>query len=135
MRGVSTVARRVSKQRDDLEHLEKGTGPSVSHDQRDGRRPPAALMDEMNAQTIDGAAIVVEDGQLVELSFPIELVSPIVAELSHKVEINAEFPARAGYFVGPAGPSQADAEIFNRGFGVGEVKWLDLHFFVTWIVF
>src|ERR1700730_5797094 len=127
MPGVSPVARRVSQKRDDPEPLEKGTGPSVSQDQRDGCRSPTALMDEVNTRAIDGAAIVVEGGEFIQLSFPVEPIFPVVAELPHEVEIDAVIPTRAGYFIGPAGLSQAEAEIFNGGFGVGQRKWLDVH--------
>jgi hypothetical protein len=48
-------------------------------------------MYEMNADAIDGAAIVVEGGQRLQLSLPVELIFPVVAEPPYEVEIDAVF--------------------------------------------
>src|SRR6185312_984927 len=97
----------------------------MSQDQRNGRRSLAALVNEVNADAIDGAPVVVEGGQFLQLCFPVELILPVLTQPLHEVEIDAVRPARAGYFIGPAGAGQAQAEIFDRSFGIGQRERFD----------
>ena len=78
----------------------------------------AALVDEVNADAIDGASVVVEGRQFLQLRLPVELIFPVLTQPLHELEIDAVRPARAAYFIGPAGAGQAQAEIFDRGFGI-----------------
>ena len=50
---IAAVRRRVREQRNDLEHLDDASRPTVRQDQRDRRRPCADLMDEVDTMVVD----------------------------------------------------------------------------------
>src|SRR6476661_3391711 len=97
----------------------------MSQDQREGRRSLAALVNEVNADAIAGASVVVEGRQFLQLRLPVKLILPVLTQPLHEVEIDAVRPVRAGYFIGPAGAGQAQAEIFDRNFGIRQREGLD----------
>lgn len=99
----------------------------MRQDERDGRGSAAALVDKMNANAIDGSAIVVEGGKLFKLSFPVELILPVVADLAHESEIDTVLPARAGYFVRPPSMSKPVPKVVDGAFGIGQRKRFDAH--------
>jgi len=64
----------------------------VGENQRNWRRPFAALVDEMDTYTSRRIAIVVKGGHPLNLPLPIELILPVLANLFHVVETYPVIP-------------------------------------------
>ena len=57
-----------------------------------GRRPFAALMDEMDTHASRRISILVKGGHFLNLPLPIELILPVLANLFHVVETYPVIP-------------------------------------------
>ncbi len=87
----------------------------MSENERDGIGSFAALMNEVDSNVIGVVAEVMEPGEALDLRFPVEVVFPIGADILQKAEIETVAPARARYFVRPAGAREAVSKIVECG--------------------
>ena len=100
----------------------------MGENQRNWRRPFAALVDEMDTYTSRRIEIVVKGGHPLNLPLPIELILPVLANLFHVVETYPVIPVRTGNRVRPPRPHQPLAKIFDRRFRARDVKSVYCHF-------
>ena len=56
----------------------------MGQDQRDGSRTLASLMDEVDSDTLRRVPIVMIRRESFDLCFPVEMVSPVLADLLQK---------------------------------------------------
>src|SRR6266446_151554 len=117
----------MGEQRNDLEHFEERPGPAMGEDQRDGCRSCAALVNEVNFRAFQAATIVMKNGELLHLRFPVEMILPVGAELPQEIGLDTIFPAGTGNFIGPAGLREAQSEIFYGCAGVGKREGFYAH--------
>jgi hypothetical protein len=92
---------------DHVEELEDRTGPAVGEDQRQRvgvGRPDVQEVDVLAVDLGGVLRIAVERGLL---SAPVELLAPVGGQLADPLQRDAEVPADAGQFVGPADAVQA----------------------------
>jgi hypothetical protein len=74
----------------------------------------SALMNEMNSNTIGNISAMMKRREFLHLHLPVELVSPIGANLLEKPKIEPILPAGIGDRVRPTGSVQASAKIVDR---------------------
>ena len=121
----ASVAFGVGQKGNDLVHLPERAGPAVQEHDGHGIFALPPLMDEMDANAIDLGAEVSElvDGLL--LRPPVELILPVVAKLSHVVQVGAVVPASTCNLVRPAGAGEAVGEIVEDRLGDVDGEGLD----------
>src|ERR1700737_1305150 len=81
----------------------------------------------MNADSIPSTTVMVKGGQLLDLSFPIELILPVITKPAHEIECGSVLPPRGENFVRPASMGQAGTQVLDSRFGIGQEEWLDTH--------
>jgi hypothetical protein len=77
------VRRRVREQRNDLEHLDDASRPTMRQNQWYRRRPCADLMDEVDAMVVDLSDELWKRIQVRFVRPPIILIEPVVDEALH----------------------------------------------------
>ena len=77
--GVAAVGGRVGQQGNDLAHFEKGAGPAVGDNQRDGVGAIPFFVNEMDVEAVDLGLAVVEGVEFLLLGPPVEAGSPVLA--------------------------------------------------------
>ena len=107
VRGVSSVAGRVGKQRYYLQDLVERAGPAMSDDDRHWVGALTGLVDKMDAQPVYAGPKVPERVHSLLLGPPIETRSPVFDHLLHVGEVRSILPPRVGDLVRPTGAAQA----------------------------
>src|SRR5882757_4186776 len=113
IRGIPSMRRGVGQHRDDSHHFQERAGPPMCHDERDRSRTFAALVDEMNSGGIRRVSEMMESRELLHLCFPVELVSPVIANIFEEREIEPVLPGSAGHLVWPACSPQPVPKIIH----------------------
>src|SRR3984885_5160133 len=120
----------VSQHRNNLQHLQERSWPTVGDDQRHSLSASCASMQKMNPGVATHVSVMLPRRQLLNLRFPIEPLAPIGANLTQVCKIRAALPGRSGNLIRPACLLQPPAQIAHGSLGIGQLKLLDRHEFI-----
>ena len=113
VRGIKSVRTRISEKRNNLKHLSKGSWPAMREDKRHRSRPFALLMHEVNLPLICLESVMAESRDPVYLSFPVEAVGPVTAEIGKEAAIKSVCPVRVWYLIRPSRSLQTIPQILH----------------------
>src|ERR1700730_13957668 len=105
--GVAAMRRRVGEQRDNFEHLDEASGPTVSEHQGDRSWSLTTLMDVVDSVLVD---LRYKLGKRIQARFvrpPIILLQPMLNEALHVGYRWTVVPRFGCYLIGPDCPLQA----------------------------
>jgi hypothetical protein len=85
-------------------------------DKRHRSRPFALLVDEVNLPLICLESVMAESRDAIYLSFPVEAIGPVAAEIGKEPEIESVCPIRVWYLIRPSRSLQTIPQIlYSRG--------------------
>ena len=83
---------RIRQQRHERKQLDEGARPAVTQNERHAVPMSGPLMNEVNVNSVELGAKVMELVQAVLLCAPVEIVGPVAKQLPQVVRINSPFP-------------------------------------------
>src|SRR5215469_2338331 len=99
------------KQRNEAEHFQIRARPAVSDDDRQRMLSLAAFVNEVNSNLVVHESVVMERRDILKLSFPVEIIAPVVTDVCEELEIESILPSGAGNLINPARACEALAKV------------------------
>src|SRR5581483_8308034 len=124
---VAAVRRRIGERADHLHELGDRAGPAVRHDERERLGPPAAHVEEVDAEAADMRAELRDRVERRLRAPPVVALAPVRDELAEVREVGPLGPAGAGDLVGEARAREPLAEVGEDGVGDGDPEGFDPH--------
>src|SRR5437016_3835971 len=124
-RPVDAMGLRVSQKGNHRKQFEKRARPTVGQDERYAAARSSALVDEVNANTVEFGSEVMETVQRALLRTPVEVVGPVFKNRSEGLEVCALLPRTRWRAVRPARVVDTSPEVREDFLVDVDGEWLD----------